>query len=69
MSGFTDAAAMVTAASAVPAVVGGYVQFVLKRSVLPSADDDVAFTPHFVGPEHLVGEVQAVIKNVGTRGG
>jgi hypothetical protein len=65
MSVWSDAAAIVTAAAAVTVASAGYVQFVLKRSVLPSADFDVEFTPHVLGPEHLVGEVEAVVRNVG----
>lgn len=65
MSVWTDAAAIVTAAAAVAAAGAGYVQFVLKRSQLPAADFDVEFTPHVLGPEHLVGEVEAVVRNVG----
>jgi hypothetical protein len=66
MSGLSDAAAVVTAATAVVAVAGSYVQFVLKRLVLPSAQFDVEFTPYVRGSSQLVGEVTLVFKNVGS---
>jgi hypothetical protein len=65
MSGWGDAAAMVTAATAVIAVGGSYVQFVLKRSLLPSAESDVEFKPYVRGVRNLVAEVEVVVRNVG----
>jgi hypothetical protein len=65
MSSLGDVASIITAAAAVTAVVGGYVQFVLKRSVLPSAQFDVEFTPYVRGTVQLVGELALVFKNVG----
>src|SRR5262245_60359864 len=61
-----DAASLVTAIAAVTAVAGGYVQFVLKPSFLPSAEFDVDFVPLLRDHEHLYGEVGLVIKNVGS---
>jgi hypothetical protein len=66
LSGLSDAATSVTAVTAVTAVAGGYVQFVLKRSVLPSAQFDIQFTPYVRGESQLVGEVELVFKNVGS---
>ena len=66
MNGLSDAAAIVTAVAAAAAVAAGYVQFVLKRSVLPSAEFDVQFTPYVRGDVQLVGEVELIFKNVGS---
>lgn len=65
MSGLSDAAAVVTAATVVMAAAASYVQFILKRSVLPSAQFDVNFAPYVRGPVHLVGEIEITFKNVG----
>lgn len=66
MSALGDVAAIVTAATAITAIGGGYVQFVLKRSVFPSAEFDVQYTPYMRGELQLVGEVELVFKNVGS---
>jgi hypothetical protein len=65
MSGWGDAAAMVTAATAVTAVGASYIQFVLKRSLLPSAESDVEFKPYVCGVRNLVAEVEVVVRNMG----
>jgi hypothetical protein len=62
MSSLEAAASIITAAAAVTAVVGGYVQFVLKRSVLPSAEFDVQFTPYMRSAFQVVGELALVFK-------
>jgi hypothetical protein len=61
-----DAAALVTAAAAIAAVAGGYVQFVLKPSFLPSAEFDVDFVPLLRDRDCLYGEIAVVITNVGS---
>ena len=61
-----DAAALATAAAAIAAVAGGYVQFVLKPSFLPSAEFDVDFMPLLRDRDCLYGEIAVVIKNVGS---
>ncbi len=66
MSSFGDAAAIVTAATAAIAVAGTYVQFVLKRSVLPSAEFDIQFVPLVREQIYLVGEVDLVFRNTGS---
>ena len=65
MSSLSDAAVIVTGATAVIALAGSYVQFVLKRTVLPSAEFDVEFMPYVRGSVQLVGEVALVLMNVG----
>jgi hypothetical protein len=42
---WVDISTAVTAAAAVAALGAGYVQFVLKRSILPFAEFDVDFVP------------------------
>lgn len=66
MTGWSDVAEIVTAATAVTAVAGGYVQFVLKRSLLPSAESDVMFTSHVCGQTELIGEVDLAVRNAGS---
>jgi hypothetical protein len=66
MTGWSDAAEIVTAATAAAAATGGYVQFVLKRSLLPAAESDVMFTSHVRGPTELIGEVDLVVRNAGS---
>ncbi len=66
MSSAGAIAAIVTAMAAVLAVGGGYVQFVLKRSLLPSVEFDVDFEMHHSGSTQLIGEVSCVIKNLGS---
>jgi hypothetical protein len=65
MTGLGDAAAIVTAATAVIAVAGSYVQFVLKRYVLP-AEFEVEFTPYVRGSSQLIGEIALIVKNLGS---
>jgi hypothetical protein len=66
MSGLSDAAALVTTATVVVVAAASYVQFILKRSVLPSAQFDVHFVPYVRGAVFLVGEIEMVFKNVGS---
>jgi hypothetical protein len=61
-----DIAAIVTAAVAVVALGGGYVQFVLRRSGLGYVEFDVEFTSLHRGKTSLIGEIVCVIKNVGS---
>jgi hypothetical protein len=62
----SDIASVVTAAVAVFAALGAYIQYVLKRTLLPSIEFDVDFdTLTYWGP-HVVGEVSLVVKNVGS---
>lgn len=61
-----DVAEIVTAVVAVVALGAGYVQFVLRRSGLGYVEFDVEFADHDRGPEHLIGELAIVIKNVGS---
>ena len=65
MSGLGDVAQVVTAVVAAIAVGGSYVQFVLKRSVLPSAELDVDFKLHWSGTTSLVGDVDVCVRNAG----
>jgi hypothetical protein len=61
-----DVGVWITAIAAVLALLGSYVQFVLKPSVLPSAEFDVDFASLYRDSEHLYGEVAVVMKNVGS---
>lgn len=63
MSSLGDAAQVVTAAAALVALGGGYVQFVLKRSLGFLAEFDVNFAPVARGPAYLVGEIEVSIRN------
>lgn len=61
-----EIAAVITAAVALLALVGGYVQFVLKRALLPCIEFDVEFsTLHRSVPDQLVGEILCRIRNEG----
>jgi len=59
-------ATVVTAVVALLAVGGGYVQFVLRRSLLPCVQFDVEFTLLHRGASQAVGEVTCVVHNVGS---
>jgi len=59
-------ATVVAAAVTVLAVLGGYVQFVLKRSLLPCVEFDVDFALLRRGEAQAVGDVSCVVRNVGT---
>jgi hypothetical protein len=61
-----DIAGIVTAAVALIALGGGYVQFVLRRSGLGYVEFDVDLTSHHRGPTQLIAELACVIKNVGS---
>lgn len=58
-------ASLVTATVALVALIGGYVQFVLRRSLLPAIEFDVEFGALDRGPTQLVGEVRLVVRNLG----
>jgi hypothetical protein len=61
-----DVAAIITAAAAVAALIGGYVQFILRRALLPCIEFDVEyFTLSRSAADHTVGEVLLRISNVG----
>lgn len=66
MSVASDVASLVTATVVSLAAFGGYVQFVLKRSLLPSVEFDVDLTSIHNGSNQLIGELSFVIKNTGT---
>ncbi|WP_405927304.1 hypothetical protein [Streptomyces sp. NBC_00035] len=65
MSVLGEVATVITAIVALFAVCGGYVQFVLKRSLLPCVEFDVEFALLHRGPSQAVGEVACVVRNVG----
>ena len=58
-------ATVVAAVVALFAISGGYVQFVLKRSLLPCVEFDVDFTLLQRGQSQAVGQVACVVRNVG----
>jgi hypothetical protein len=66
MAALGDAATLVIAVTAAVVAAAGYVQFVLKRSVLPSAEFDVQFSAYARGRDQLIGEVDLVFRNAGT---
>src|SRR5215469_14068426 len=66
MSEIGEIAALVTAVAAVCALAAGYVQFVLRRWLLPSVEFDVEFTCFNGEPGHVIGEVACLIKNTGS---
>jgi hypothetical protein len=59
-------ATVVAAVVTLFAVSGGYVQFVLKRSLLPCVEFNVEFTLVHRGQSQAVGEVACVVRNVGS---
>ena len=61
-----DVAGIITAGVALVALVGGYVQFVLRRSGLGYVEFDVEFTNHYRGETQSIGELEFVIKNLGS---
>jgi hypothetical protein len=61
-----DIAGIITAFVALLALAGGYVQFVLRRSGLGYVEFDVEFTSHHRGQTQSIGELDFVIKNVGS---
>lgn len=66
MSETGDIAAGVTALAAVGALVAGYVQFVLRKWLLPSVEFDVDFTAFCPDHGHVLGEVACVVTNTGS---
>jgi len=66
VTGVGEVATVITAVVALFAVCGGYVQFVLKRSLLPCVEFDVEFALLHRGPSQAVGEVACVVRNVGS---
>jgi hypothetical protein len=61
-----DIASLITAVVALGALVAGYVQFVLRRWLLPSVEFDVDFTGFSGEPAYVIGEVACIIKNTGS---
>jgi hypothetical protein len=61
-----DIAGIITAAVALIALGGGYIQFVLRRSGLGYVEFDVEFTNHHRDQTQSIGELEFVIKNVGS---
>jgi hypothetical protein len=57
---------LIAATAAVLALIGGYIQFVLKRSILPSLQFDTDFKVHGMGPKSTIGEVACTVTNTGT---
>lgn len=66
MGALGNVAAIVAAVTALAVAAGGYIQFVLKRSVLPSAEFDVDFTAYARGDTQLIGEMDLIFRNAGT---
>jgi hypothetical protein len=59
-------AAIITAAAALAALIGGYVQFVLRRALLPCIEFDMEFLVlDRSATDQLVGEILLIIRNVG----
>jgi hypothetical protein len=61
-----DIASVVTALAAAIAVTGGYLQFVVRRSLLPAVEFDLEFTTVYSGSTQIIGELACVIRNVGS---
>jgi hypothetical protein len=59
-------ASLVTAIVALIALIAGYIQFVVRRALLPAVEFDVEFAVTHRGPTQLIGEPTLVIRNVGT---
>jgi hypothetical protein len=62
----SDVASIVAAITAVLAAGGAYVQYVLKRSLLPSVEFDVDFVALHYQEPYVVGDVSLVVKNIGS---
>jgi hypothetical protein len=60
-----DVAAVITAIAAMSAVVAGYIQFVLTRSLRPCIEFDVNFSTLQRSGNQSVGQIVCSIKNVG----
>lgn len=60
-----DLAAIITATVALVALVGGYVQFVVRRALLPCIEFDVEFSTLSCSSGQSVGEVLCKIRNEG----
>jgi hypothetical protein len=59
-------AAIITAAAALAALIGGYVQFVLRRALLLCIEFDIEFSIlDRSASDQLVGEILCIIRNVG----
>jgi hypothetical protein len=61
-----DIAALLVAVAALLTLVGGYVQYVLRRTGLGQVEFDLELTHHYRGPKQLIVEISCVIKNVGS---
>jgi hypothetical protein len=62
----SDIAPIITAAAALVALIGGYIQFVLRRAIHPCIEFDVEFsTLNHPAPDQAVGEVICLIRNEG----
>lgn len=59
-------ASLVTATVALVALVGGYVQFVLRQGLLPAIEFDVEFAVTHRGVTQLIGEPTLVVRNLGS---
>src|ERR1051326_7101534 len=65
VSAMGEVATIITAVVALLAVCGGYVQFVLRRALLPCVEFDVEFALLHRGGSQAVGEAACVVRNVG----
>jgi len=59
-------ASLVTATVALVALIGGYIQFVLRRSLLPAIEFDVEFVTLHRNATQLIGVPTLVIRNLGS---
>jgi hypothetical protein len=66
---WSEVASVVTAVAAVTALVGGYVQFVLRRAVFPCIEFDVDFPVLRIDAAQKIGDIVLTIKNVGPGAG
>ena len=66
MASLGGIAGIITAIAAVGALIGGYTQFVLVRSILPCIEFDVDFKLlQHLGGQQSVGDIVCSVKNVG----
>jgi hypothetical protein len=60
-----DIAAIVSAVVALLVLLGGYVGFVLGRTVMGQVEFDVELMNHHRGPKQLIAEIACVLRNLG----
>jgi hypothetical protein len=66
---WSEVASVVTAVAAVTALIGGYLQFILRRAVLPSVEFDVDFVVLRIDAAQKIGDIVLTVKNVGPGAG